>query len=447
MAYKHYNIALVLRILLLVITSVAIGFAIGNRLDLPWFVILLIIELSSIYNLIRFLNRTNEQISFFIQAVNNDDTTLRFPEKTGNSIISDLHKNLNELNIILQKTKVQNQIREQYFSEILHNIPTGVIVINEKGFITDSNPAILELLGLQTLTHITQIERIDKRFKNELNSINNKQRKVLSCRYKDDIIQIVVRCSVIKLKNEYVRLLTLQDIRGELERKEIDSWVKLIRVLSHEIMNSLAPVTSIAQSLIHIWEKRTAIDAQMPADDDVQTTIASLEVISERGEALKHFVQSYRLLTKAPEPNLQLLDIQNFFDRLNILLSPLKEDFNGTIHFTPPSDNFHMYLDEQMMVQVVINLIKNAIEACDTYPESKIEVIANKRKDVTELEISNNGPIIPQDIINEIFIPFFTTKSTGSGIGLSYSRQILRAHGGSLSCSSIDTSTVFKLRW
>ena len=446
MVYKHYNISLSVRLFFIVVVSVAMGFVYDGNFSFT-LVTLVFLDTLLIYHLIVFLNRTNRQISFFIQAVKNEDTTLHFPAKTGNAIISDLHKNLNELNIILQDTKVRNQIKERYFSEILHSIPTGIMVINEKGFITESNPVVLELLGLQTLTHISQIDRVDSRFKNELNKVRNRQKQVLSLRQKDDVVQIIVRCSVINLKNEEVRILTLQDIRGELERKEIDSWVKLIRVLSHEIMNSLAPVTSIAQSLHHIWQKRTHKDAVMALDDDVKSTLGGLDVIAERGEALKHFVQSYRVLTQAPVLNMQQLTMQSFFDRLSILLSPIKENFNGTILFTPLHVNFELQMDEQMMVQVVINLVKNAVEAIDKQQNGRVTIAAEQVYEITEIEITNNGPEISPNVLEEIFIPFFTTKQTGSGIGLSYSRQILRAHGGSLSCSSNSIKTVFKMRW
>jgi len=448
MAFKHYNRLLILRLILIVLIPVVIGFLIADRHSLVLIIGFSAAEVFLIIEFIHFLNRSNRQISFFIQAIKNDDTTLRFPIETGNAVLNDLHLSLNELNVILQETKVKSQIRERYVSEILQNIGTGVRVCNEKGFITEVNPAALELIGLQTLTHVSQLDRVDPHFKTDLMNLGNLQKQVITINKQKEQIQLITRCSVINLKNEDVRLITLQDIRGELERKELDSWVKLIRVLNHEIMNSLAPVTSIAQSLKEIW-KRKIPEGKLPADDEaVESTIKGLEVIGEQGEGLLRFVQSYRMLTKVPEPRLTAVSIESLFDRLSILVSPVKADFGVAIRFQYPQPGFQVTVDEQMMVQAVINVIKNAAEALGETGDPLIEIACYPLpKNETELTVTDNGPGIPDEIQEEIFVPFFTTKTNGTGIGLSLARQNIRAHGGTLSCSSRPGKTVFKLRW
>ncbi|RQW06409.1 PAS domain-containing protein, partial [candidate division KSB1 bacterium] len=177
MAFKHYNRLLIIRLLLIVGLAFGIGCLAVMGKSLFLIIFLGSVEVILVAEFVHFLNSTNRQISFFIQAIKNDDTTLRFPIKTGSSIINDLHNSLNELNVILQKAKVSNQIRERYFSEILQHIGTGVLVLNEKGFITEVNPAVLDLFGIQNLTHITQLDRVDPKFKNELQLLagSNKQ--------------------------------------------------------------------------------------------------------------------------------------------------------------------------------------------------------------------------------------------------------------------------------
>jgi len=451
MAYKYYNTVLFFRMIALIVIAVGIGYTISNQFYYTS-VIFILIELLLVWIFIRFLNKTHKQMNYFVQAIKNKDTTLRFPEKTGNAIINELHQSLNELNGILQQVQVKSRIKEKYFGEILQNIATGVVVITEDGFVTDVNSSALELLGLQTFTHIKQLDRIDSKFTLGLSELKNRQKKVLDLLSKKERIQVITRCTVIRLENEDVKLITLQDIRGELERKEVDAWVKLIRVLSHEIMNSLAPVTSISQSLKRIWEQKVASKPEVADDIQVGKTINGLGVITEMSEALIRFVQSYRVLSKAPEPRLGTVDVHNFFDRLNILLSPVKENFSGKLTLTPPAKNFRFIADEQMMVQVIINLVKNASEASGTQVSNKgvqanIGVSAIHKGEITEIRVTDNGPGIDDEISDEIFIPFFTTKKNGSGIGLSYSRQILRAHGGSLICRSKPGETVFTVRW
>jgi two-component system, NtrC family, nitrogen regulation sensor histidine kinase NtrY len=447
MAFKHYNRLLIIRLLLIVGLAFGIGCLAVMGKSLFLIIFLGSVEVILVAEFVHFLNSTNRQISFFIQAINNDDTTLRFPIKTGSAIINDLHKSLNELNVILQKAKVSNQIRERYFSEILQHIGTGVLVLNEKGFITEVNPAALDLFGLQNLTHITQLDRVDPKFKNELQQLAGSNKQVITLRKGNELIQIITRCSVINLKEEDIKLITLQDIRGELERKELDSWVKLIRVLSHEIMNSLAPVTSIAQSLNSIWKEKLEIQPNC-SDDAIESTMKGLEVIGERGEGLIRFVQSYRMLTKVPVPQFSQVNVQSLFDRLSILVSPLKSDYGVAIQFHAPDPDFVVQIDEQMMVQVVINLVKNSAEALQETQNPQIEVHAHKLSgEKVEITVADNGPGVPEEILEEIFVPFFTTKATGTGIGLSHSRQIMRAHGGSIGCNSEKANTVFRLTW
>lgn len=447
MAYKHYNRLLFFRILFLVTTALAIGVLIGRMVSYLWIGVLFITEIIFVFDFIRFLNKTNEQINYFIQAVKNDDTTLRFPARNGNRIINELHRSLNELNSILQKTKLNSQIKERYFSEILKNIGTGVIVFNGKGFVNEINPAALELLELQTLTHTLQIDRIDPLFRAQIEAMEKGQKQLLNLKKKNEQVQLISRCSVINLKDEEVKLLTLQDIRGELERKEIDSWIKLIRVLSHEIMNSLAPVTSITQSLKGMWkEKKQAGGIDECEHELLENTLQGLDVIGERGEALIRFVQSYRILTRVPQPKISEIGTCALLDSLNILVSPFKEGVKTKIKFHHPHPDFIMYVDEQMLIQVIINLVKNSIEAIGNRDDGQINVFFTLIEDHTvRIDVADNGPGIPDDVRDEIFVPFFTTKEGGTGVGLSYSRQIIRAHGGSINFKTKPGETVFTI--
>ncbi|WP_421917983.1 sensor histidine kinase [Marinifilum sp.] len=447
MGYKNYKMALFLRIAALLATAICCGYSIATNSYLS-LAFLVPIILAEVFELLRFLNKTHKQIDFFIKAIKNEDTSLRFPEKSGNKIINELHRSLNELNGILQQVQTKSRIKEKYFGEILQNISTGVIVLSENTHITDVNSAALELLGLPTLTHISQLKRLDTRFTNSLIEISNKQKQVLELSSPKERVQINTACSEIRIGKEDIKLITLQDIRGELERKEVDAWIKLIRVLSHEIMNSLAPVTSIAQSLKRIWEEKAQKMIAQNLETEVDKTVNGLGVISEMSEALIHFVKSYRMLSKPPKPMLANVNSIEFFDRLSILLSPIKEKFLGELNIQSPQRSFDFVADEQMIVQVIINLVKNAQEAFNGETEgAKISVNCNKKGPICEINVIDNGPGIPAEIADEIFIPFFTTKRNGSGVGLSYSRQIIRAHGGSLYCSSKPNQTVFKLRW
>jgi two-component system, NtrC family, nitrogen regulation sensor histidine kinase NtrY len=444
MASKHYTSGVIFRLSILVLSAIILGiFIMRGNYTLMICMGVVIIFLG--YWLIQFFNRTNEQISYFISAVKNDDTTLRFPARTGNKVLNELHRSLNDLNVVLQETKMKGQIKERYFSEIIQNIGTGILIYNPKEFVLEVNPAALELFGLQTLTHLTQLSRVDASFKDQLVGLKNNQKQVLQFKRKSEVVQLITRCSTINLKEEEVFLLTLQDIKGELERKEIDSWVKLIRVLSHEIMNSLAPVTSIAQSLKKIWKEKMDEPSRLNIDSDTaQSTINGLDVIADRGDALIRFVQSYRMLTKVPNPILKSQKVFALIDSISILVSTFKDGNNVSIQVKYPATDFDVILDEQMLMQVILNLVKNSVEALKGREDGVIEIEVNRTQEGKSLfRIIDNGPGIEDEISDEIFVPFFTTKEGGMGVGLSHSKQIVRAHGGTINCQSKPGLTVF----
>lgn len=447
MVSRHYISGAIFRISILVVSAIILGvFIAKGNYEVSIFMFVLIVFLG--YRLIKFFNRTNEQISYFISAVKNDDTTLRFPARTGNKVLNELHKSLNELNVILQETKMKGQIKERYFSEIIQNIGTGILIYNPKEFVLEVNPAALELFGINTLTHLSQLSRVDSSFKDQLVGLKSNQKQVLQFKRNNEVIQLITRCSVVNLKEEEVFLLTLQDIKGELERKEIDSWIKLIRVLSHEIMNSLAPVTSIAQSLKKIWKDKINEPSELNIDNDtVQSTISGLDVIADRGDALIKFVQSYRMLTKVPNPILKSQKVYALIDSISILVSTFKDGNDITIKVKYPAIDFDVVLDEQMLMQVILNLVKNSVEALNGIECGIIEIIADKTHEGKfQIQIIDNGPGIPAEISDEIFVPFFTTKEGGMGVGLSHSKQIVRAHGGAISCQSKPGETIFKIQ-
>ncbi len=441
MGYKHYNLRLIIRVAIVLIVAVGVGIFLAKQYYVLLFIAIFALSIA-VYLLFHFLNKTHQQINFFVKAIKNDDTTLRFPDNTGSAIINEVHQSLNELNKLLQEIKLQVRIKEQYFSEILQNISTGVIVFSGK-YITDVNKSAMDLLGVFPLKHISQIGRADADFAEHIDKMKGNEQQVLTYNRKNDKIQIKTTCTEIKIDDNAVKLITLQDIRSELERKEVDAWIKLIRVLSHEIMNALAPITSISQSLKDIWEQQNGKSIEQ-LQFNVDKTTKGLGVISEMSEGLVRFVQSYRILSKPPQPILAKVTVCSFFDRLNILISPFREDFSGTIQFSYPYQDFNLLIDEHLMVQVVTNLIKNAVEAFETDSNTnQISIDIDKYKKNILLKVTDNGAGIPPEIQEQIFVPFFTTKQNGSGIGLSYSKQIIRAHGGTLNCKSQTGKTVF----
>ena len=262
-------------------------------------------------------------------------------------------------------------MNERYFCGILLHIGTAVVVFNKQGFVVNTNQVALGLFGLHTFTHLKQLDKADKGLRQICEKITAYNGKSVLMKKGGETTQLSTRSSVIQLRDETITLATFQDIRGDLESKELDSWVKLIKVLNHEIMNSLAPVTSIAQSLRSVWQERNGEQADPLLIDQ---TVNGLNVIGDRGKALMRFVESYRMFTRMPELKLISIGMHSFFDRLGILTTPLKEEHDVEIQFVSCDNDFSVRMDEQLMVQVIINVIKNAIHALEGVESPKVTI-------------------------------------------------------------------------
>ena len=333
-----------------------------------------------------FINTTNRKLTYFFSALENDDYTIRFVENEGMQSERLLNHILNRIKSIIQNTRIEIQQKERYYELILNSISSGVIALDDNGFVLQLNRFALKLIDLEVFN----------------------------------------------------------DIENEMDEKEIDSWIRLIRVLAHEIMNSIAPITSLSDTLLEIHKTNPA--AHTP-ETIRQNTINGLQVISETGKGLVSFVESYRKFTRIPQPEKEIIELNEFIQRMIILCS-MEPNFSAiTIQTQLTPENIRVYADPNLLGQVMLNLMKNAIQALQNRENPILRVVAEQLPTGNiRLQVIDNGPGIPSDMINEIFVPFFTTKNEGTGIGLSIARQIMRAHGGNLKVSSIpDKETVFTL--
>jgi Signal transduction histidine kinase involved in nitrogen fixation and metabolism regulation len=259
-------------------------------------------------------------------------------------------------------------------------------------------------------------------------------------------IQLSIKASALKTRDEEFIIVSIQDIKNELDEKEVDSWMKLIRVLMHEIMNSITPITSLSESLLGIYNHEG-----MPAqpheitEKNISTTLQGLNVIREQGKGLMSFVESYRKLTRIPQPERKLFKVSNLFTRIQILFNSLDNSDKIKLTIDLKEPELELFADENQTSLVLINLLKNAIEANADNHAGTISVSAGKDPENNpEICVTDNGPGIPLNQIDEIFVPFFTTRKEGSGIGLSISKQIMRLHGGNLKVRSLPgKETIF----
>lgn len=443
MVSQHLYKKIVFRCLLLAATALLLGYLVFAEQVYILVAFVALIFIFEIAELINFLNRTNRKIAYFFDAVRNDDSTLKFPVNTGNRALDDLNDSLNKVNELIKNIKFELREQEQYFKAILEHVSIGIITYNEKGIIFLANSAAKNLLGHEHLTHINQIVRIDKKLFTALKELQPGDRKLINFNTKSGAIQLSLKSTLFKTTQENFQLVAIQDIKNELEIKELESWIKLIRVLTHEIMNTVAPITSLSQTILGYFKN---LEGKPPNEKIIQNTIKGLEVINERGTGLIGFVETYRKLTRIPRPEKKTIRVCEFIDNTITLIH--FEPIDGNIKITrdvQPAD-LEISADKKQISQVLINLIKNAIEALKDSENAKIFVQArineNGRAQIT---VTDNGPGIPEDLADKIFIPFFTTKESGSGIGLSLSRQIMQLHGGTIKMKSQPQNTSFTI--
>ena len=385
-------------------------------------IVLLLVAVVGYIRLYRHYHRNIKKVTFLFDAIDNGDFSFNFPTEKGFKEDKILHKSLNRIKLFLQHTREEQMEREKYYEQILNAVDTGILVVDSHDNILQHNQAALRLLDTDVLTHMNQIKE----------------------KLKDE--HLAKHETQAMLKDKHVRIIALSDVSHELSNQEVDSWIKLIRVLTHEIMNTITPVTSLSETLL----------TRVTEDKDLKQ---GLETIHKTGTELLAFVNNYRRFTHVPQPQPALFYVEPFLERMALLC-------NHEVEISVSPKDLLVYADESLLSHVITNLLKNAVEAFNGQEKLsternkqdgneqgrnkqecrsadlqsaaskkafiRLQAYANAQESII-IDVSNNAGLIPEDVASHIFIPFFTTKPEGSGIGLSLSRQIMRVSGGSLS--------------
>lgn len=391
-------------------------------------VLLLVVSVAGYIRLYRHYRRNIKKVIFLFDAIDNVDFSFNFPMQGVSKNDRILHQSLNRIKAFLQHTREEQMEREKYYEKILNIVDAGIMVVDSHDNVLQHNQAALRLLDTDVLTHLNQVKT----------------------KLKDEHLSKHETATMIKDKP--VRIIAISDVSHELSNQEIDSWIKLIRVLTHEIMNTITPVTSLSETLLKEleedmhWEGRFATCPNSPKEKDLRI---GLETIHKTGTELLSFVNNYRRFTHVPQPQPSLFYVEPFLNRMAMLC-------NHEVSIEVSPKDLIAYADESLIAHVVTNLLKNAVEAIkekestevseDKHAFIRIKAYANEQEAIV-IDVTNNAGIIPDDIAAHIFIPFFTTKKEGSGIGLSLSRQIMRVSGGTLSLhqNKEENTTTFRI--
>jgi len=449
MSFKNFRFNLTVRILILAVTMFLFFYFISSE----FFIAPVIISLTIIFqitSLIRYVDKTNRELTSFLESIRFSEFTRTFHiEGMGSSFI-DLNKAFNEVIEDFQQVRSEKEEHFHYLQTIVQNIDVSLIAYRSDGNIELINKAAKKLFQVTSLKNIKGLEPLSHELVETLLNIRPGENKLMRVNDEEDILQLAIYATTIKIKDKVIILSTIKNIQNVLEEQETEAWQKLIRVLTHEIMNSITPIASLSSTLNNMLDDySTPVKKENKKVENASLgeIKEALQTINKRSTGLLHFVNTYRNLTRIPKPNFKVCQVSEIFKHIQKLME--EEIQRSHIQFMVRSDpeNMNITADEQLIEQVLINLIKNSIYALNNKKNGIIQLTGflNKRGRVT-MQVVDNGPGILDDVLDKIFIPFFTTKQSGSGIGLSLSKQILRLHNGSITAFSVpDKETIFTL--
>jgi len=433
MVYKRFTFSVIFQLILIFAILFCIAFLFFN-LDrnqyIYTFIVLLSVLSFQVYYLIRFLSRTNRELTKFIEAIKQEDYSLKYPSIKNKSSIAELHESFNTIIEAFKQVKIDREMQFNFLQLIIENIEIGILAINEKQEIVLMNSAAEKLLGVHKSKTWKQLKIKTTNFCLEAESIFSGGKKLIEWKTQEKLLNLTIEVISTTMLGQPHKLITLNDIKKEIEQKELDAWIKIIQVLNHEIMNSTTPISSLTETIIMLLEdKKTGPKSQHEINDEViADVIDSAKTIQKRSDGLYDFVNEYRKLTRVPPPKIENVLIKDLVEDVIKLMTPSLLGNNISINYQNNPDDLIISLDSNLIEQVLINLIKNAIEALNETTEPEINITAEK----SLIRVSDNGPGIEPELLDEVFVPFFSTKVEGSGIGLSLSRQIMNQHGGGI---------------
>ena len=436
---KTFRLQLIIRVIGLILIIWGIKLT-SLQEDPKWMTQILLwgLMIGLVVELIYFVEKTNRDLSNFLLGIKYKDFTQTFYEGKQGKSFTLLHNSFNQIINSFQDLRAEKESHYQYLQYVVEQVRVALICYNTEGEVVLMNQAAKEILGRPHLKYMYSLQKLVPELYEVIQEIKAGEGKLIKFVVNGQLKHVSVQASAFSLQDQGYTLLSLQDIRQELDEKEMESWQKLIRVLTHEIMNSVTPIISLS-GVIHEYladEDNQAIPLATIPESHAEDMLQGIQTIEKRSKGLLQFVKAYRNLTRIPPPEFEMVDLVYILQQILVLLKAELETANIEVETELPEE-LSIYADAKLLEQVFINLIKNAMEAVAKQEQGriKVQVFTDPQQKVV-IQIQDNGPGIPLELQDKLFIPFFTTKSQGSGIGLSLSQQIIRIHKGEITFKS-----------
>lgn len=442
MEYKYFRWNIVIRLILLLILGYTAVYVLTSThfwLVSFWLILAWVIVLVS---LIRYVERSRRELAYFLLAIKQGDftNTYHFKKK------SDLNYAFHEINSVMKELSREKASNLLYLQTIVEHVRVAVICFDDEYKVTLLNQAAKMLFGKKQVSTIKNLESISYPIAEAVQRMTNGERELIKVNLNGQFFNLSMLVTEFRLRDNEYKLVSFQDIKSELEAKEIESWQKLIRVLTHEIKNSVIPISTLSEVILQMLKSENGrVNLSKLDDESIEDIIGGIETIESRSKGLAHFVSTYDQLTKIPKPKLEIKNIKHL---INNTLNLFKSDIEHQgIEIYAILTDCSINIDSDLLEQVLINLMKNAIEALRSVEKPKITLKLEQTSQEVSFTIQDNGHGIPDEILDNIFVPFYSTKEGGSGIGLSLSRQIMRLHKGQLTVETSSSGTAFTLHF
>ncbi|MFC2126166.1 PAS domain-containing sensor histidine kinase [Bacteroidota bacterium] len=451
MGFNNYTFNIVLRIIVLTLTVFLLAYLINQNTFIVTILLVLTLVVLQVISVINFIEKTNKEINMFFDSISHGDFSKRYPENTESSYTNELNSKLNLVINKLKKVKTDREAKFQYIKTIVQHVGIGIVTFNRDGEIQIINTAAKKLFKTSNLRNINQLKNVSESLVESFLKLKTGGRDLIKIVYSDETIQLSVFAIELTLQGEEFKLVSVQNIQTELEENEMEAWQKLVRVLTHEIMNSVTPISSLANTVEEDLKDHMSVDTEKceMTREDLEDLHLAVQTIQKRSDGLIRFVTDFRSLTHIPKIEFSMVMISELFNQIETLMRSEMEQSSVNFDVTIAPEDMELKIDKELIEQVLINLIKNAIQALDEVDNRQIYLSAYRdSRNQTCISVRDNGTGIDEEAQTKIFIPFYTTKKSGSGIGLSLSKQIMRQHLGTISVKSkVDEGTEFVLRF
>ena len=447
MVYKKLVVNITIRVILLTLTCTALSYVWVNFRDPLILLNLLALLILQVYIFIRSMNQVNIKLKVFFDAFEFDDPGFSAGDGFHDRSFQALYSSMNSVLGSAREMNLENERQKQYFQTMAEHVGVGLLAYNTEKDIKLINKTLKEMLGIGNIKKLSEFDAIKDGLADRINKLQASDQKLIKIisGNKADLtgeisLKLSVRCAEIRIEDEQIKLVTFQNINHELEENEIESWQRVIRVLTHEVMNSTGAIASSAQTLLELLTLPDNRGSTMPGIHDQELRgdlLEGLKIIRERSIGLEEFVQQFRKVLVVPEPRIEKINVSGLFQSILLLFEKKLSDEDICIEIHVEPEELVLYADKKLIEQVMINLLNNSIDGLDSIAEKKIKIAAWKDKErQCVISLTDNGTGIRQEDLDNIFIPFFTKKDGGSGIGLSLVRKIMKMHNGSIQVQS-----------